>query len=71
MLSKGLKELWFGCLGSSHFMWTFEEIKNYAAAMAPEPSKRTSKTLGCEGEAREVVAGKAAVRSREGLVVIF
>lgn len=52
-------------------MWTFEEIKNYAAAMAPEPSKRTSKTLGCEGEAREVVAGKAAVRSREGLVVIF
>lgn len=61
-------------------MWRFEEIKNYAAAIFAEFSKKIffffsqenfSKKLAYEGEARELVAGKKAVTSREGLVLFF
>ena len=38
----------------------------------PESSEETFlKKLDCEREAREMVAGKKALRSREGLVLFF
>ena len=53
-------------------MWRFEEIKNYAAAIFSRISEETFlKKLDCEREAREMAAGKKALRSREGLVLFF